>query len=73
MSEPVGDGARCMVNLIHADEPEARCTRHRDHQQNADSDHVDEHGCTAHVLVHQSSIEEARRWQDVPWPWEDAR
>ena len=47
-----------MVSLIHTDKSEARCVLHRDHQQD-DSAHMDEHGCLAAVLVHQSSIREA--------------
>ena len=60
MSTPVPDSARCMVGMIHADRSKARCILHRDHQR-ADTDHVDEHGHHALVLVHQSTIEEVRR------------
>lgn len=50
---------RCLVNMVHPDKSEARCVLHKDHQED-DTDHLDEHGHTAHVLVHQSTIREVR-------------
>jgi hypothetical protein len=60
----------CAVPMLHRDQSEAPCLLARGHQEQ-DTDHVDEHGCTAPVLVHQSSIEEVRRWQDIPLPHEE--
>lgn len=63
---------RCLVNLIHKDKSEARCIRHPEHQRE-DTDHIDEHGCHAPVLVTQATIKEVAYWQDVPFPWEVAQ
>jgi hypothetical protein len=52
------DDQRCAVNMIHADQSAARCTRHRKHVEQ-DTDHTDEHGHRAPVLVSQSTIAEA--------------
>jgi hypothetical protein len=57
------------VNMVHPDETKERCVRHQDHVLH-DTDHIDVHGHRAPVLVHQSTIEQARALQDVPWPWE---
>jgi len=59
---PPGSELRCKVSLIliHEDTTEARCVTHRDHQLD-DTDHIDEHGHHAPVLVRQSTIEEVRR------------
>ena len=53
------DKKRCFVHLIHSDKSESRCILHKDHQDN-DSDHIDEHGHTAKVLVTQATIREVR-------------
>lgn len=51
---------RCHVQMIHGNGTEDRCVLGRDHLAD-DLDHIDSHGCRAPVLVHQSTIEEARR------------
>jgi len=61
--------AQCPTQMRHRDSSTSQCVLPRDHILN-DSDHQDAHGCTAHVLVHQASIDEVRRWQDIPFPWE---
>ena len=48
---------RCQVHLIHEDKSEAQCVLPKAHRLD-DSDHVDDHGCHAPVLVHQSTIRE---------------
>jgi hypothetical protein len=58
----LSDAARCRVPLVHRDGSEARCVLRASHQRD-DSDHVDEHGHTAPVLVTQATIEDARRVQ----------
>lgn len=50
---------RCKVPMVHPDKTESRCILHWDHQRD-DSDHIDIHGHRATVLVHQSTIREAR-------------
>jgi hypothetical protein len=50
---------RCLVHLIHPDKSEVQCVLSRDHQDN-DSDHLDEHGHAAPVLVTQKTIAEVR-------------
>ena len=57
-------GGRCQVHLIHADKSEARCVLPKRHLLD-DSDHVDDHGHHAPVLVHQSTIREVQRVQDM--------
>jgi hypothetical protein len=51
---------RCMVNLIHRDQSESRCTRVKTRQEHGCS-HIDEHGCSAPILVSQATIDEVRR------------
>lgn len=65
----VGDGHpdRCQVDMIHADDTAERCVWHKDHLLD-DSDHVDEHGHRAAVLVHQSTIDEAAH---IGWLYPD--
>jgi hypothetical protein len=60
---------RCHVHLIHADKSEDRCVLAQDHLTD-DLPHVDSHGHRAPVLISQSTLDEVRAWQDVPWPWE---
>lgn len=55
---------RCKVPMIHPDKTESRCVLHKDHQQD-DSDHIDIHGHTAPVLVHQSTLREVRALQEA--------
>jgi len=55
---------RCRVHLIHPDESESRCVRPKSHLLD-DSDHVDEHGHRAPVLVSQSTIREVKAIQDA--------
>lgn len=56
----VGSG-QCPVMMEHpSGRPDSRCTLGADHKY-SDTDHLDEHGCTAPVLIHQSTIEEAGR------------
>jgi hypothetical protein len=50
----------CHVGLIHADESTAPCVLPRTHLD-YDSDHQDEHGCRAAVLIHRSTIDEVAR------------
>jgi hypothetical protein len=59
----------CGVLLVHPDESASPCTLPAGHFiQVEDSDHVDEHGCFAPVLVRQSTLREvarvAREWPD---------
>jgi hypothetical protein len=58
----------CGVPMIHKDGSESPCTQpYRHFVQIEDSDHVDEHGCLAPVLVHQSTIREVQavqRWRN---------
>lgn len=64
---PPGDGKRCQVDLIHEDKSAARCILPRTHLLD-DSDHVDEHGHHAKVLVTQATLREVERvgreWPD---------
>jgi hypothetical protein len=55
---------RCQVHLIHEDKTESQCVRLRAHLLD-DTDHVDQHGHHAPVLVHQSTILEVKRIQDA--------
>lgn len=55
---------RCLVELVHPDETRARCILDPQHVQD-DSDHQDEHGHRAPVLVHQSTVRGAQRLQDA--------
>lgn len=57
-------GGRCRVHLIHEDKSEARCVLPQKHLLD-DSDHEDEHGHHAPVLVHQSTIREVQAIQDA--------
>jgi hypothetical protein len=66
------DAARCRVPLIHRDGSEARCVLPASHQRD-DSDHVDEHGHSAPVLVTQAAIEEARYVQAMRDAEEECR
>lgn len=52
-------GGRCQVHLIHEDKSESRCVLAKAHLLD-DSDHQDEHGHHAPVLVHQSTIREVQ-------------
>ena len=53
---------RCGTPMVHPDESAGHCTLPKDHYiQIEDSDHYDEHGCIAPVLVHQASIREVER------------
>lgn len=61
-SRQLPDEARCRVSLRHQDGTEAPCTLRRSHQRD-DSDHVDEHGHTAPVLVSWATIQEVRHVQ----------
>ena len=57
---------QCGTPMVHADQTVSPCTLPRDHfVQVTDSDHYDAHGCTAPVLVHQASIADARRVQQL--------
>jgi hypothetical protein len=58
------DSTRCQVPMVHPDATVAWCIRHKDHLR-IDSDHLDEHGHTAPVLVSQSTIREVQRVQDM--------
>lgn len=52
---------RCPVMMEHpSGRPDARCILPASHKE-ADTDHVDEHGCKGPVLVSQASIDEAAR------------
>ena len=55
---------RCLVDLIHEQELRSRCILHRDHQK-LDLPHRDVHWHHAEVLVHQSSIREAKHVQEL--------
>lgn len=55
---------RCPTPMIHEDKSTAQCVLDRDHVL-TDSDHVDEHGHTAKVLVSQATIREAQRMQET--------
>ena len=55
---------RCQVHLIHEDKSESRCVLAKAHLLD-DSDHQDEHGHHAPVLVSQSTIREVKRIQDA--------
>ena len=57
-------GGRCQVHLIHQDRSESRCVLPKAHLLD-DSDHEDEHGHHAPVLVSQSTIREVKRIQDA--------
>src|SRR6185437_16127132 len=57
-------GGRCQVHLIHEDKSESRCVLPKAHLLD-DSDHVDEHGHAAPVLVHQSTIRQVKAIQDA--------
>lgn len=57
-------GGRCTVPMIHPDKSEAQCVLPRKHLLD-DSDHVDEHGHHAPVLVHQSTIRDVQRVQSL--------
>lgn len=57
-------GGRCQVNLIHADKSEAQCVLPKKHLLD-DTDHMDDHGHLAPVLVHQSTIREVKAVQDA--------
>lgn len=57
-------GGRCQVHLIHRDSSESRCVLPKKHLLD-DSDHQDEHGHHAPVLVSQSTIREVQRLQDA--------
>lgn len=57
-------GGRCQVYLIHEDKSESRCVLPKAHLLD-DSDHQDEHGHHAPVLVHQSTIREVQAVQDA--------
>lgn len=55
---------RCQVHLIHEDKSESRCVLPKAHLLD-DSDHEDEHGHHAPVLVHQSTIREVKAISDA--------
>lgn len=55
---------RCAGRLIHRDKSESQCVLPRAHLLD-DSDHQDEHGCRAPVLVSQSTIREVQAIQDA--------
>ncbi len=62
--------AFCDTPMAHPDKSVGHCTLPKGHQVLVeDSDHYDEHGCTAPVLVHQSTLREvalvAREWPDA--------
>lgn len=62
--------AQCGARMAHRDGSVSRCTLPRGHNvQIEDSNHVDEHGCFAPVLVHQSTLREVAR---VSAEWPDA-
>ncbi len=52
-----GTGHRCHVHLIHQDKSESRCVLDMSHLDD-DSDHLDEHGHHAPVLVSKATIRE---------------
>jgi hypothetical protein len=49
---------RCQVSLIHRDKSREQCQLNREHVE-SDSDHVDQHGCKAPVLIRQATIRQA--------------
>jgi hypothetical protein len=53
---------QCDVTMVHSDGFEGHCRLAKRHLVD-DSDHQDEHGCRAGVLVHQSTIREVERIQ----------
>lgn len=53
---------QCGVPMVHPDESVSPCIRPKSHLID-DSDHCDEHGHRATVLVHQSTIREVRAIQ----------
>jgi hypothetical protein len=54
--------ALCGTPMVHADQSVSPCTLPKDHfVQIEDSEHIDEHGHSANVLVRQSSIREVAR------------
>jgi hypothetical protein len=55
---------RCQVRLIHEDKSESQCTRLKIHLLD-DTDHRDEHGHTAPVLVRHSTIRQVKAIQDA--------
>lgn len=57
-------GGRCQVSLIHRDKSESQCVLPKKHLLD-DSDHQDEHGHRAPVLVHQSTIREVKAISDA--------
>ena len=58
-------GGRCQVDLIHpGDDSKSQCTLPKAHLLD-DTDHVDEHGHRAPVLVHQSTIRAVQAIQDA--------
>lgn len=61
--------SQCRVYLIHPDKSQSRCLLDADHLLD-DSDHLDEHGHTAKVLVSQATIREVKAWSKIPFPWE---
>jgi hypothetical protein len=58
---------RCPTPMVHRDQSRARCVLPVSHLLD-DSDHQDEHGCTAPVLIHQSTIREVERWSKISLP-----
>jgi hypothetical protein len=62
------DAVACGVPMTHEDGSVGHCTLPRGHQrQIEDSDHYDEHGCIAAVLISQSTIREVaalQAWRD---------
>lgn len=72
---PWPDEQRCQVNMIHqgmAAQLEFRCVLIRDHYViDEDSDHIDEHGCHAQVLVSQATIREVEAWSKIPMPGDE--
>lgn len=55
----------CGTPMRHRNGLVSPCTLPKDHfVQVEDSDHFDECGCSAPVLVHQSAIREVRRVQE---------
>jgi hypothetical protein len=58
----------CGTRMIHPDKTAGHCILTKDHEVEVeDSDHMDEHGHRAPVLVHQSTIREATRVA-AEWP-----
>lgn len=58
-------GTQCGTPMKHKDGTVSRCDLDKAHNL-SDSDHRDQHGCTAHVLVHQASIADAQRVAALP-------